>query len=393
MNGKRVLIVGAGIAGPALAYWLARWGFDVLVVEIAPAPRTGGYVIDFWGAGFDVAERMGILPELRNHDVGIEELQLVDAHGRTAASFKVSVLRKLVRNRYMTLARSSLAAVLFEHSRTAVAYRFGDTVEEIHQDESGVDVLFRSGTRDRFDAVIGADGLHSIVRRLTFGDEERFTRFLGYCVAAITVDAYPHRTPHAYVTYGTPGNQVARYLMPDGRTGVLFIFEHSSHTPRERAAQVELVRETFQNEGWECAELVQAIDKTEDFYFDVVSQVRLPAWSKGRVALLGDAASCPSLISGQGSALAIAGAYVLAGELRRAAGEWSTGFQQYEKKLRSFIEGKQNSAGRFAASFVPDSRWGIWMRNQVTRLMRFKVVARWVFRRYMEDRVSFEEYG
>ncbi|HVX86504.1 MAG TPA: FAD-dependent monooxygenase [Phycisphaerae bacterium] len=394
--GKRVLVSGLGIAGPATAFWLERYGFEVEMVEIAPGPRTGGYVIDFWGAGFEVAERMGILPALRAGDLRIEEVRVVDGAGRKRGGFRTESVRRVMRDRFVSVPRSHLARVLYESLRGRVACRFGDTVtaiEEAGGAEGGALVSFGSGARERYDVVIGADGLHSGVRRAAFGEEERYRVDLGYAVAAFNVRDYPHKTPAVYVGYAVPDKQVARYDLADGRTGVFFIFRHSGALPEDRSGQVALVRERFSGAGWECGELLEHLEVSADAYCDTVSQIRMPGWSRGRVALVGDAAFCPSLLAGQGSAMAMVGAYVLAGELSRAAGDWGRGFAEYERKLRPYMEGKQRSGERFARRFVPRSRAGIWWRNQVMKLMGAPAVTRLAFGRLMREGVKLEAYG
>jgi 2-polyprenyl-6-methoxyphenol hydroxylase-like FAD-dependent oxidoreductase len=195
MAGK-ILISGAGVAGCCLAWWLDRYGYAVTVVEQAAAPRKGGYVIDFWGLGYDVAEKMGILDELRRHDLDARQFWVVDDSGRRISGIDQGALQDLTGGRLISLPRAAVATTLYEAIMGNAAIRFDDSVTALADSGEGVDVTFRRGPAERFDLVIGADGLHSTVRRLTFGEEGRFERFLGYSVAAFTARGYPHRNPH-----------------------------------------------------------------------------------------------------------------------------------------------------------------------------------------------------
>ena len=186
-----VLVSGAGVAGSCLAWWLDRYGYAVTLVEQAPQPRTGGYVIDFWGLGYDVAEKMGVLDELRRHDLKVQEFRIVNRVGRRISGFNQGAVQKLIKGRGMSLPRSALASALYEAVKDRVDVRFGNSVTSLEDSPRGVEVTLREGEAQTFDLVIGADGLHSGVRRLCFGEETRFEHFLGYCVAAFTAQGYP----------------------------------------------------------------------------------------------------------------------------------------------------------------------------------------------------------
>ena len=314
----RVLISGIGIAGPTLAYWLSVYGIKSTLVERAPQLRTGGYAIDFWGLGFDVAERMGILPEIRRDGYNISELRIVNAQGRRIGGFDVDIFRKTAQGRYVTIARSDLARDIYRKVEGNCETIFGDSITGIDQRPDGVEVTFEHAPSRRFDVVIGADGLHSVVRKLTFGNEDQFEEFLGYSVAAFEVAGYPHRDEDIYINYSVPGKQVGRLTLRNDRTLFLFVFadERGRLTDlHDIAAKKEALRSHFGGLGWECPQILAALDSCAELYFDPVSQIRMESWSKGRVGLVGDAAFCPSLLAGQGSALAMVAAYVLAGEL------------------------------------------------------------------------------
>ncbi len=391
----RIAINGAGIAGPALAYWLHRSGHEVVLIEKAPRFRTGGYVIDFWGLGYTVAERMGVLPEVRKVGYCVREVWIVDDRGRKVGGFSADVFRRMTQDRFTSLPRGDLAAVVYRTIEGRVEAVFGNSISAIEERTAGVLVSFEHGPPREFDLVIGADGLHSAVRALAFGPQSRFEKQLGYHVAAFEVEGYRPRDELVYVGHTLPGRQVARFALRDDRTMFLFIFVSERmtgpepHTVEERKA---LLHQVFNDVGWECPQILQAMDRAPDLYFDRVSQIRMPEWSKGRVALIGDAAACVSLLAGEGTGLAMTEAYVLAGELSRAGGDYRAAFRSYEQQLRSFLEGKQASARNFASAFVPKTRFGVWFRNQATRLLAIPPLARYLVGRDLVDGFDLPNY-
>ncbi len=390
-----VLISGAGIAGPTLAYWLSRFGFTPTLVERASALRTSGYLMDFWGVGFDVAERMQLLPDLKRAGYQVRELKIVDEKGRQAGGFRTDRLARVLHHRLLTIPRGDLAAKIYAALEGRVETVFGDSIRALSEDESGVSVEFDHGSARRFDLVIGADGLHSLVRRLTFGSETRNASYLGYCAASFAAEAYPHRNPDAYIAYCEPGKQVARFTLRDGRTVFFFVIAVEPQPNLDHhdiAGQKRLLFRSFDAAGWECPEIMRALDQTADLYSDTVSQIHLDTWHRGRIALIGDAAFCPSLLAGQGSSLAVASAYILAGELTRADGDFRTAFSAYQARLKPFIDRRQQQAVGFARQFAPKTRFGIRVRNALSRLMNVPgvgdLMARWMF----ADRLTLPEY-
>jgi 2-polyprenyl-6-methoxyphenol hydroxylase-like FAD-dependent oxidoreductase len=392
---KSVLISGIGVAGPALAYWLSLYGFKTTLVEKAEHLRTGGYVIDFWGRGFDVAEKMGILPAIKREGYDVKELRLVGASGRRVGGFDVDVVRSVTNGRYVSIPRGELAKIIYQKVESLCEIIFDDSVTKIDQDKYRVSVCFKREPQRDFDTVIGADGLHSTIRKLVFGKDDRFEKYLGYMVAAFAVNGYRPRDEDVYVSYSLPGKHVARFAMRDDRTMFLLVFtdQGAQLDPQDTNAHKDALRAEFGQAGWECPRILTAMDSTDEVYFDRVSQIRMDTWSQGRVGLIGDAAFCPSLLAGQGAALSMIAAYVLAGELGRTGGEPKEAFECYEHRLQPFIAGKQKSAVDFAGSFAPKTRLGLFFRNRITKVFNLPFIAKFAMGPSLLDRIDLPDYA
>ena len=388
-----VLISGIGIAGPTLAYWLSVYRIKSTLVECAPQLRTGGFVIDFWGSGFDVAERMGLLADIRRDGYDIKELRLVNARGRRVGGFDVDIFRAAAHGRYVSIPRGDLAKIIYRKIDGRSETIFGESITGIQQQADGVQVTFEHAAPRRFDIVVGADGLHSTVRKLAFGNETRFEKFLGYSVAAFEAAGYRPRDEDVYVSCSVPGRQVGRASLRNDRTLFLFVFADApGAVPGDRQSQKTMLRSLYGELGWECPQILAAMESCSELYYDRVSQIRMDTWSQGRVVLVGDAAFCPSLLAGQGSALAMLAAYVLAGELGRANGPVEQAFQRYEQFLHKFIFNKQVAAEKFAGSFAPKTRLGIFLRNQATKLFALPFISRRVMKSTLIDRIELPSY-
>jgi 2-polyprenyl-6-methoxyphenol hydroxylase-like FAD-dependent oxidoreductase len=391
---KAILISGLGIAGPTLAFWLKTAGFEPTLIERAPVLRAGGYVIDFWGLGYDVAERMGVITEVNRLGYHVQEMRIVNDAGRRVAGFGTGVFDELTGGRYVTLARSDLSRLLFEKIKGGIESIFDEEIVALREEPDCVRVELKHAGVRCFDLVVGADGLHSIVRDLAFGPHFQFEKDLGYIVVAFEARGYRPRDEDSYLMYGQPGRMIGRFTLRDDRTLFLFVFAADGDSlPPTLDQQKALLRRKYAAGGWECPSILAELDRATEIYCDRVSQIRMGNWSKGRVALVGDAAFCVSLLAGQGSALAMISAYVLAGELAAAGGRYRQAFGNYEARLRPFIDTKQRGAERFAGAFAPKTRWGLSFRNQVIRAFTIPGLARLAVGREIIDTLQLPEYG
>jgi len=393
MADKTVLISGVGIAGPALAHWLKAAGYQPTLVERAPALRGGGYVIDFWGLGYNIAERMGLIGQIERIGYHVREVRIVGDRGQRLTGFGTRVFDELTNERFVTVARSGLSRLLFETVRDSTETLFDDEIVDLRERDDDVQVRFKRAGERSFDLVVGADGLHSAVRALAFGPQERFEKRLGYAVAALEVSGYRPRDEDGYLMYARPGCMIGRFTQHDDRTLILFVFATEGRPlPSALEQQKAMLRDIYRDGKWETQQILGELDRAQDLYFDSVSQIRMNRWSRGRIALVGDAAFCVSLLAGQGSALAMISAYVLAGELAKAGGQHNIAFAEYESFLRDYIVSKQKGAERFAGAFAPRTEWGLWFRNQVIRSFAIPGLARIAIGRDIRDVLQLPPY-
>lgn len=391
----KIAIVGAGIAGPTLAYWLSRYGHEPTLIEKAPRLRTGGYIVDFWGGGYAVAERMGLTAELHATGYAVREVRLVDRNSKRVGGFSAEPFRRNVDDRFVTVPRGDLSAMIYRSIDDRAETLFGESVSAIEQLDSGVRVTLEGGGSRRFDLLIGAGGIHCPVRELVFGPQSRFETDLGYRVAAFEAEGYQPRDELVYLAYTQPGRMVARFAMRDEKTMFLFVFtahHMGGPDPQDVSQAKSTLRRVFGNVGWECPEILRRLDGAADVYFDRTSQIVMDRWSGGRVALIGDAAAAVSLLAGEGTGLAMVQAYTLAGELNRAGADYANAFRSYERQLRPIVEARQRSARAFATMFAPKTALGLWTRNQASKLLNIKRLADRVVRSEFRDDIALPEY-
>jgi 2-polyprenyl-6-methoxyphenol hydroxylase-like FAD-dependent oxidoreductase len=366
---RTVLISGASIAGPALAFWLNRYGFAVTVVEKAAALRGGGYPIDVRGTALAVVQRMGLLPQLQAAHIDTSRITFLNSDGSLITSVRPDAIVGGVEGRDLEVRRGDLAEILYGAVRDDVEFLFNDSIATLDEHDHGVDVRFHGGAQRAFDLVVGADGLHSNTRRLAFGPEERFHRYLGYCFAGFTM-RNDFGLSHEGVIWNVPGRGAALYAVQDSAELHGFLNFALPEAPfdafRDPEAQRDLVSSVFAGYEWEIPRMTAAMRTADDLFFDVVSQIHMPRWSAGRVALVGDAAYAPSFLTGQGSSISLVGAYMLAGELATRP-DHASAFTAYEQGAREFVEMNQALVSEGDAALFPSTPEALAERNDALR--------------------------
>jgi 2-polyprenyl-6-methoxyphenol hydroxylase-like FAD-dependent oxidoreductase len=381
LSNQHILISGASVAGPALAYWLARYGFRPTVVERAPQLRGGGYAVDFRGpAHLSVLRQMGLLDQIQAQQTHLATTTYVTESGRTAAEMPAQIFAGDVE-----ILRGDLARILYQATRDRTEYLFGDSITSLQPQDDGLQVTFSRSAPRRFDLVIGADGLHSNVRRLAWPGQPDPVHDLGLYVSIFGVNG-SFGLDHAGLLCSTPGRTAAIFSARErGQAVAQFFFTAPSPgTPipfdyRDTAQQRTILASAFEGVGWRVPELLAQLPDAGDFYFDSVSQVELDSWSSGRVALIGDAgyAAGPG---GNGTGTAVIAAYVLAGELAAARGDYRIAFARYEQLLRRYVARGQKQARGGAAFLAPatakrirqrDRTFAVLSRLPAQRLIRY----------------------
>lgn len=366
---RRVLISGGGIAGLSLGILLYEQGWDPLIIERDPALRTEGYITDIFGTGWDVAERMGIIDEIKSIRYPMDYLEYINHAGKPFISIPRSRISKAFGGKYNTLRRSDLERILFERARSiGLGVRFSTVVRSLEDTGPEVEVEFEDNSRDSFALVFGADGIHSRIRHLAFGPEEQFDRFLGAYVAAFhTANKYGINDSIKF--FEEIDHLMAVYPITDRLITTIYVFRQGKAgfvPPEER---LPLVRNKFKSAGWISQQILSDIDPSALIFLDALTQIVMPSWSKGRIALLGDACGCLTFVAGQGSHMAMGGAYVITHELERHHGEHRAAFSAYEKLLQPVIRKKQAKAASFVKIFIPSASFQMWPRRIAIRLL------------------------
>ncbi len=356
----RAVICGAGIAGLTLAWWLERDGWQVLLVEHAAGPRDAGYMIDFVGSGYDVAERMGMLPRLRDIQTVNTVLRYLDPAGRGRGWFDYDGFAAALGGRAFTFMRGDLERVLYDVLGDRVPVRYATTVHSVAETANGVEVVLSDGTVERADLLVGADGIHSRVRELAFGPEPPLLRYLGFHTASYLCadDDLRARVGARFLLTAVPDRQVGLYPTYVGRLAV-WLTHHSADPRLPQDPRGALLR-TYGGMGDLVDLALRHCPSGRDLYYDQVAQIELDGWARGRVALVGDACQAVSLLAGQGASMAMGGAYVLAEQLRLDAPERAVA--RYEERVRPSVRVKQRAGRQTAQWLVPSSRWRITAR-------------------------------
>ncbi|MEZ0052160.1 2-polyprenyl-6-methoxyphenol hydroxylase-like FAD-dependent oxidoreductase [Mycobacterium sp. MAA66] len=354
----KVLISGASIAGPVLAYWLGRNGFDVTVVERAPALRkTGGHAVDLFRPAMEISERMGVLDRIEAHATGTTLLTINRPPSSRPTHIDYVKLIAAMSDRHVEIMRDDLSEAYYDVARNVAEFRFGDQITAISDDG---EVTFQHGTPERFDLVVGADGLHSGVRRLTFGEHVP-ERFLGGYLSVVSVPkslAY-ERQMAGYVAPGQVAMVYTADHLDDARAVYMFRPRQAlDYDHRDVARQQRQLRSAFAGLAPEVDRWLQEVDQTPAFYFDAITQLQMSSWSRGRVTLVGDAGYCPGPAVGGSTSLAVYGAYVLAVEIARTGDDYPAAFANYERTMAAPVAGSRKMASVNAKTIVPRSHWG-----------------------------------
>jgi 2-polyprenyl-6-methoxyphenol hydroxylase-like FAD-dependent oxidoreductase len=379
MNRKRILISGGGIAGLTLAIQLKQSGFDPLVVEREAGLRREGYMMDFFGSGWDVANRMGLTERLRAIRYPIDFLEFVDSAGKAYVHVPIERVRHALGDKYVYLRRQDLEGILTERARElGVELRYSTALAALEDRGTHAHVKFESGGEDDFALVVGADGVHSRVRGLVFGPERQFAHFLGLMVAAFHVARGGLPVERMVKLYEETDRLMFLYPLDRDRLDATFVFRHPDlHVPH--GERIDFLCRQLRGAGWLVGEVLAAHTEKEPVFFDSATQIAMPQWHKGRVALIGDACGCLTLLAGQGSHMAMTGGYVLAQELARHD-DPTAAFSAYQAFLKPQVDKRRRDAARFAGIFVPSARSHPWLRRVALRLMFSKAMMKYGLR-------------
>jgi 2-polyprenyl-6-methoxyphenol hydroxylase-like FAD-dependent oxidoreductase len=372
VNG-RVLISGASVAGPVLAYWLHRFGFQPTVVERTAELRFGGggHAVDLFGPAVQIMDWMGALPQVRDARTRTEIISYL-REGHRPVDVSAELMSEGVSERHIEIMRGDLTKIVYEAGRSDIEYVFGNSISTLRDTEQAIEVTFEHGPPRTFDLVIGADGLHSITRRLAFGDEYQFLHFLGGYLAVFTVPNYLD-LQQRMLGFADVGRTAAIYpVRESGQARVLLLWrtraphDYDRHDP---AAQRRLIHNLYGDMGWEMPRLLSELDKADDLYLDSISTIVMDTWTRGRVTLVGDAGYSPGSAVGGGTSLAVVGAYVLASELAASSGDHLRGLAAYERALRPAVRHSQTIGPSVLKTLIPRSRLQVWATAQAVHLL------------------------
>jgi 2-polyprenyl-6-methoxyphenol hydroxylase-like FAD-dependent oxidoreductase len=362
---SRVLVSGASFAGLATAWWMNKLGYTVTVVEIAKSLRRGGTPVNIRGGVIDVVKRMNLFARIIAASLPERPMTFVDAHG-SRLPLSLAQVEREPEEEY-EIERDVLLNMMFEEVKGDIEFLFDDSIARLEESAEEVSVTFWSGIQRSFSLVLGCDGTHSAVRRMCFGDESSFLLFL-QCYFSLTIVNKLLIEEDTSQMLNVAGKTVMLNAY-NGKTDIAFCFFSEKEIDYDRRKQVEqkrMIREQFAGGNWRTSELLDEMSRCEDFYFDKLCQIRMDSWSKGRVALVGDAAYCPSPAAGMGGSVAILGAAALADALQRNPGDLRTAFREYDTTFRPIIEQIQTEAVAVGLEmFMPRTEEAIERRNRM----------------------------
>lgn len=388
MKNKRVLISGASISGPTLGYWLNKYGFDVLIVERSSKLRLGGQNIDVKGPAKEIAEKMGILEDIKANNTTEIGLRFVDKLDRTLAQFPVG--DSLSMTQELEILRGDLVKILYDHTRDAIEYRFGEYITALSETLDDIVVTFASGKKETFDVVISAEGIGSNTRDLLFESKPNFN-YLGLHTAYLTIDRKD--IDSAWAKWHNAPKGIVFVLRPDNhgetRASITFLSDEDQYKGLSEEAKRNALIERIRGAGWESDRIITSLSTEEDLYFERVSQVKIAQWSKGRVAITGDAAWCATPLAGKGTDLAMAGAYILAGELATASNHQQA-FEMYEKRMRPYVEACQKLPPGIPKLVYPKTVLGVAFLNKLFTVAGSKPV-KWLMKFFTKGKKSYKK--
>lgn len=396
MKEKKILITGASIAGPTLAYWLNYYGFDVTLVERASKLRLGGQNIDVKGPAQQIARKMGIEELIRSKNTTETGLRFVDVDNQTVAEFPKESALSMTQE--LEILRGDLVQILYNQTKADVDYRFNEHITALKQTDVGIDVTFYSGGSERFDLLISAEGIGSHTRKLVFGHEAKF-KYLGLHTAYLTITKTS--TDSEWARWCNTEGGIVFMTRPDNygstRASITFTAKEDEYKGLSFEEQKTALIKRIKGSGWESERFIKEIAEAKDLYFDRVSQVKLPRWSEGRVAVVGDAAYCATPIAGKGTDLAMAGAYILAGELF-CAETYQQGFSVYEQKMRPYVQACQKLPPGIPKLVYPQSKIGVGILNLLVSIVASKP-AKWIMglfgneKKAAKEEIQIADYG
>lgn len=360
-----VLVSGASFAGLATAYWMNRLGYAVTVVEVAKDLKKGGTPVDIKEGVVDVVKRMGLLERVAFHSLKPRLMEFLDAHGVPVAMMPEQEEDAENSTEKYEIERDVLLDLLFNEVKDNVEFLFEDSISALEQSAKDVAVTFTSGERRSFSLVLGCDGTHSAVRRMCFGEESSFSLFMQHYFSVTIVEKLLIEE-NTSLMFNVPGKTVMLNAY-NNKTDIAFCFfseEEIAYDPRNRDQQKQMIFERFDGEGWRIPELLEEMNRCEDFYFDKLCQIRMGSWTQNRVALVGDAAYCPSPAAGMGGSMAILGAAALADAFHKYPGDIKMAFKEYDESFHPTVKGIQAGAIEFGLEmFMPSSEEAIRRRN------------------------------
>lgn len=362
---KKVLVSGASFAGLTTAYWMNKMGFDVTIVEIGSQLKMGGTPVDIKDSTVDIVKRMGIFEQIKSHRVGPEKWEFKNADDVTEHTVVLKHPGEELPDDEFEIERDILLNILFDLIKNDVDFVFNNSIKSLHETEDFVEVTFKDGSQNQFELVFGCDGIHSNTRKIGFGNESEYAHFLGQYFSIAIVNKLLVEEG-AYQMYAEPNKGVALYAY-NNKTDVIFTFRPETEISfdfRNQEQHKKIILEQFEGVSWRTEELLKELLDSKSFYFSEFCQIKMPSWTKGRVALVGDAGYCASPAAGMGGSLAIIGATALADAFEKHNGNFELAFEEYNKGLRPFIEEVQAGAVEMLDKLLPRTDEEIQLRFQ-----------------------------